>query len=167
MVGRRIADPAGVEGPAGADDGLGWLPVTTDFRAGKVLDRPRGRAVAGPGAGAPVGGYRIHQGRVSADGSAEPWLVADGRGEPLGWYRGHVVGTTLHGLFESDAFREAVLGWVAARAGRSWTPGGVDVARARLDRIDRIADALEEHLDVDAVFELITTADRPGLSASP
>jgi adenosylcobyric acid synthase len=163
-VGRHIADPAGVEGPAGADDGLGWLPVTTDFRAGKVLDRPRGRAVAGPGAGEPVGGYRIHHGRVGADGAdgpAEPWLVADRSGEPLGWHRGNVAGTTLHGLFETDAFREAVLRWVAARAGRSWTPGGVDVARTRLARLDRIADALEEHLDVDALFELITTAGKP------
>jgi hypothetical protein len=35
------------------------------------------------------------------------------------------------------------------------------VARIRLARLDRIADALEQHLDVDAVFGLITSAELP------
>ncbi|HKE75822.1 MAG TPA: cobyric acid synthase [Acidimicrobiales bacterium] len=154
MAGGRIDDPEGVEGPPGADKGLGWLPVATDFRGDKVLDRPAGRAVAG---GEPVAGYRIHHGRVTPDPAAAPWLVADG-GAPLGWQSGRVAGTTLHGLFEADAFRAAVLADAAARAGKRWAPSGVDFGALRLARLDRIADVLEASLDLDRLAALIASA---------
>ena len=48
-----------------------------------------------------------------------------------------------------------MLGWNAARAGKAWAPTGVDFAAARLDRLDRIADALESHLDLDRVAALV------------
>jgi adenosylcobyric acid synthase len=154
MVGGRIDDPAGVEGPAGTEHGLGWLPLSTAFEDGKVLDRPTGTAVSGPGAGRTVAGYRIHHGRVHAAGEVEPWLVADD-GAPLGWQAGWICGTTLHGLFEPDEFRASLLGWVARRAGKRWTAGSVGFAEARAARLDRIADALESHLDLDRLFALI------------
>lgn len=154
MLGERIDDPGGVEGPPGSDDGLGWLPVVTEFRDDKVLDRPAGTAVAGPGAGHPVDGYRIHHGRVTAGPGAAAWLVDDG-GTPLGWWRGRAAGTTLHGLFERDRFRSAVLAWAAARAGVHRAPGGLDFRAARQARLDRIADLVEAHLDIARVEALI------------
>jgi adenosylcobyric acid synthase len=155
MAGDRVDDPGGVEGPPGTGKGLGWLAVATDFRGDKVLDRPAGRAESGPGRGTDVAGYRIHHGRVQASGAVAPWMVAAG-GEILGWHDGgRVAGTTLHGLFERDAFRAGVLGWAAARSGKAWAPTGVDFAAIRLARLDRIADALETHLDLDRVAALI------------
>lgn len=64
MCGLSIDDPGGVEGPPGTAPGLGWLPVTTTFEGNKVLDRPTGTVVDGPGQGERVAGYRIHHGRV-------------------------------------------------------------------------------------------------------
>jgi adenosylcobyric acid synthase len=162
MAGCAIEDPGGVEGPPGADAGLGWLPVATEFQGDKVLDRPTGHVAGG---GGNVAGYRIHHGRVRACGpGAEPWLVADG-GEVLGWRAGRVFGTTLHGLFESDGFRAEVLADVAARAGKRWTPGGVDFAAARLARLDSIADTLEAHLDLDRLAALIAEGGRGRMPA--
>ena len=154
MAGGAIEDPDGVEGPAGGDQGLGWLTVATTFAGDKVLDRPAGRAASGPGEGQDVAGYRIHHGRVRPEADLAPWLVA-GDGEVLGWHDGRIAATTLHGLFESDGFRAAVLAWAAERSGKRWSPTGVDFAAARMDRLDRIADALEAHLDLDALAGLI------------
>lgn len=155
MCGFTIDDPDGVEGPAGSTEGLGWLPVTTSFAASKILDRPAGHVADGPGRDAPVAGYRIHHGRVRpAEASMSPWLVADD-GTPLGWCDGLICGTTLHAVFESDEFRGRVLTWAADRAGKRWTPGAVRFAAARQARLDRIADALEAHLDIDRVVDLI------------
>ena len=161
MAGERIDDPLGVEWRAGSTGALGWLPVTTSFETSKVLDRPSGSAVADPGAGEPVAGYRIHHGRVRAHGDAEPWLTtADGT--TLGWRSERVLGTTLHALFENDAMRAAILRWAADRAGVSMpeTPA-ISFAAAREARIDRIADTLTVHLDLDRVLALIEQGAAP------
>jgi adenosylcobyric acid synthase len=157
MLGGSIDDPAGVEGPAGTDTGLRWLPLATRFDGDKVLDRPAGVAVAGAGAGQRVSGYRIHHGRVGSLGGAAPWLVADD-GEVLGWHADGVCGTTLHGLLEDDGFRAAALGWVADRSGKRWRPGNVRFVDARFERFDRIAAAIEAHVDIDRLGGLIEGA---------
>jgi adenosylcobyric acid synthase len=154
MAGGPIDDPEGVEGPPGFDKGMDWLSVTTTFEGPKVLDRPTGAAVAGPGAGHHVAGYRIHHGRVTADGDAQPWLVGHD-GEVLGWHAGWVSGTTLHGLFEDDGFRSALLLRAARRTGKDWVPGEVGFTAARQARLDAIADLIEAHLDMGALERII------------
>jgi adenosylcobyric acid synthase len=157
MLGASIDDPAGVEGPAGSDTGLGWLPLATTFDGDKVLDRRAGLAEAGPGAGRRVSGYRIHHGRVVPLRGAAPWLVADD-GEVLGWHADGVCGTTLHGLLEDDGFRAAALRWVADRSGKRWRAGSVRFMDARFERFDRIAAAIEAHVDIDRLGELVEEA---------
>ncbi len=161
MAGERIHDPAGVEGPPGSTSGLGWLPLETVFEADKVLDRPTGRVVAGPGVGETVAGYRIHHGRIHAEATAEAWLAA-GDDTPLGWRTDRVLATTVHGLFENDGLRRAVLGWAASRAGLPAPQFAVaSFADIRQARLDRIADTLEAHLDLDHLWTLVISADAP------
>ena len=152
MVGMSITDPLGVEGPAGSVDGLGWMPLRTVFETAKVLDRPSGNCVA---SGERVSGYRIHHGRVSAGGAgaagdAAPWIVADD-GVVLGWRAGRFRATTMHGLFESDAFREGFLRTVSP----AYVPSGMSFGAERTARFDRIADTLQSSLDLDSLFTLI------------
>ena len=59
---------------------------------------------------------------------------------------------------DNDGFRAAFLAAVAARAGRPWTAGCVSFTTARAARFDRLADALEEHLDMAAIDHLIASA---------
>ncbi len=142
MLGRSVADPAGVEGAAGTEvDGLGLLPVRTVFSSDKVLRLPRGE-----GLGVPAGGYEIHHGRVEREGG-EPFLD--------GTRQGSVFGTLWHGSLDGDAFRAAWLAEAARLRGHEgFAPGAVSFVAQRDARIDRLADAVEEHLDVDRLLDL-------------
>ncbi|HET9692020.1 MAG TPA: cobyric acid synthase [Acidimicrobiales bacterium] len=155
MLGSRIDDPSGVESTSPSTPGLGLLPAVTRFEGEKVTRRQ-----AGSFRGAPVRGYQIHHGRV--DAAAPALLELDGRPEgAIGATAagGAVWGTTLHGLLDDDAGRAALLGDVAARAGRP-APVAASFEAARQARVDAIADALESALDVEALDALVATGAR-------
>jgi adenosylcobyric acid synthase len=152
MLGTSIED--GVESGAGAVAGLGRLPAVTWFDATKITRPRRGRALDRP-----VGGYQIHHGRTTSEA---PWIELDdewGAGaEGAASPDGAVLGTSLHGLFEADAFRAAFLEAVAARRGKAFQASGVSFAAAREAQFDRLADLLEAHLDFAAIEGLIASA---------
>jgi len=145
MLGRSIDDD--VESGVGRCEGLGLLPVRTVFDPDKVVER-----CAGTSLGHEITGYRIHHGRVHPEGGRTFVLVA---GDVDGVSDGATYGTSVHGLFENDEFRRAFLALVADRVGKVFSENAESFADARLARIDRIADTLEAHLDVDAVMTLI------------
>jgi adenosylcobyric acid synthase len=150
MLGRQIVDQ--VESRAGAVDGLGLLPVETAFAADKVL-----RRVSGAGLGAPADGYEIRHGRVRRTGG-EPLLEPD-----EGCRAGSVMGTSWHGLLEGDAFRRALLAWVADVRGRRFTPGDTPFAAVRERRLDAVGDLVADHVDAAALSTLITEGPDPSL----
>jgi adenosylcobyric acid synthase len=155
MLGTAIVDAAGVEGNAGSTEGLGLLPVTTCFADAKTTRRRRGRAL-----GCPVGGYEIRHGtpvRARGDG----WVELDDEhgAEREGATSGdRVFGTSVHGLFEHDEFRRAFLARVATRRGRAYSPGTTSFGAARGRFHDAVADAIEAHVDLDALAETIGRA---------
>jgi len=150
MLGAVIADPHGIETDAGAEvEGLGLLDVRTDFAAGKMLRLPSGAAL-----GVPAVGYEIHHGRVT---------VADGAEEFLGGARaGNVFGTMWHGSLEGDELRGAFLAAVLGRA-----PSEVSFAAARERRFDLLGDLVEQHIDVDALLDLVRAGTPAGLPVLP
>lgn len=166
MLGRRLADPHGVESSAAATaEGLGWLAADTTWQAEKTLRRRQGTVGAGPGTGAPVHGYEIHHGDTATDRDVVGWLCLDGALEgaighrPTAVGRRAVYGTSLHGVFEADELRAAVLADAhrGRRGGatRPWSPRGVSFAAARQAQVDRLGELVEQHLDLDAVERLI------------
>ncbi|MEQ7010600.1 cobyric acid synthase [Actinopolymorpha sp. B17G11] len=151
MLGRSITDPDGVEGRAGAAvSGLGLLDADTCFEAHKVV-----RLCSGEALGAPASGYEIHHGRVT---------VSEGEAFLGGARRGTVFGTLWHGIFEADALRRAWLTEVARlRGADGFKPGSASFAQLREERIDRLADTVEEHLDVDALLALARNGAPAGI----
>lgn len=148
MLGASIHDD--IESRQGKVQGLGLLSVETMFEADKVLAQRRGTSC-----GADVWGYQIHHGRVqpTSGSGEEPWLWLDG--EPEGWCSGPVMGTSLHGVFESDEFRHAFLAQVAAERGCPYTPEPGSFAERREAQFDRVADAIETHVDSRALLEIM------------
>jgi adenosylcobyric acid synthase len=116
MLGERIADPLGLEGgTAGAEAGLGLLPIATQFEPGKRLARTRARFGALEGgfaalSGREVDGYEIRLGRSVGTDATSIASLHDEAGAPLGWQRGNVLGLYLHGLFEDPAVLHALFG---------------------------------------------------------
>ena len=156
QLGRTIAD-RGIEGGAGTAEGLGLLDVATTFEPTKVVRQRRGIVM-----GQAVHGYEIHHGRVDRGAGTLAWIhLDDGYGtEEEGAVdadRAVVLGTSVHGLFESDAFRALFLTEVGRRRGKAFVPAPTSFGAAREAQIDRLADLLEAHVDLDRLFALIET----------
>ena len=142
MLGRRVADPEGVEGPPGEVAGLGLLPVDTVLGGDKRLTEVRGEL-----GGAPFTGFEMHVGRTMGD--AEPLLqFEDGRTDGAVSADGLVAGCYVHGLFGDDLQRAAWLRRLGAPVSGLRHAAAVDAV------LDRLADHLEQHVDVRGLLAL-------------
>ena len=146
MLGHRIADPAGIEGPSDTAPGLGLLDVATILGADKTLREVQGTDLA---TGQRVRGYEMHVGATTGPGTARPMLRMTDGGAGAVSTDGRIAGCYLHGLFASDAFRRA---FIAGLGGI----GDVDLAyEARIEAtLDALAAHLERHLDIAALVEI-------------
>jgi adenosylcobyric acid synthase len=145
LLGRRIADPAGVEGPPGEAAALALLDVQTVLTADKVLRPASGRLSQG----AAVEGYEIHVGRTTGPGAARPFLVLAGE-RPDGAVSadGRIAGAYVHGLFASAAARAELLAQWGGRSRVGDYDAIVDAA------LDEIAEALARAFDVAGLSRL-------------
>jgi adenosylcobyric acid synthase len=144
MLGRVIRDPAGVEGPPGAAEGLGLLDVETVLSSEKRLE-----PVGGEADGVPLSGYEMHMGVTAGPDCARPFATLAG-GTPDGARSadGRVTGTYIHGLFNDDRQRSAWLTRLGAGPSMIAHDALVD------DTLDRLADHLAEHVDVERLLSL-------------
>jgi adenosylcobyric acid synthase len=145
MLGRSVADPQGIEGPAGETEGLGLLDVTTVMTGEKTLTRVTAQHVA---TRQPIDAYEIHIGRTDGPDRARPFAMLDGAPEGAISRDGRVYGSYLHGLFASDDFRSSFL--------RQLDIPITDLQyRGRVESVlDALADHIEAHLDVDGLLAL-------------
>jgi adenosylcobyric acid synthase len=145
LLGERISDPKGIEDEPGSSQGFGWLPITTELHAQKILRQVSGKLA---GRETSVTGYEIHCGISTATGPIEPLLVLDdGREEGAVSADGQIMGTYLHGILDEPGACAAFLAWAGLD-----TPQLIDRAGIREQDIERLADALEQHLDLGRLF---------------
>ncbi|MEQ9259387.1 MAG: cobyric acid synthase [Roseovarius sp.] len=144
MLGRTIADPAGLEGAATQVAGLGHLDVDTVMRPEKHLARRKALHIA---SGETVEGYEIHMGVTTGPDTAHAWLDIEGRPEGAASADGRVRGCYLHGMFTSDRFRARYLAELGAASSLRY---GATVEAT----LDALAAHLEAHLDLDRLLAL-------------
>jgi adenosylcobyric acid synthase len=145
MLGKRVADPEGIEGPAGETAGLGLLDVTTIMTARKALTRIKAVHAA---TGEALEAYEIHIGRSQGADRVRPFSLVRDKPEGAVSADGLVHGTYLHGLFASDAFRRAYLARLGVEASG-------EHYRARVENaLDALAAHIEGHLDVGGLLAL-------------
>ncbi len=164
MLGARVKDPLGVESERREADGLGLLDIETELRPVKethqVIGEPLLAAVdLGFGSGLEVAGYEIHQGQTVVGPGSRPLFrlrsrsvtevdLEDGAISP----DGRVWGSYLHGLFDKAAVRRAFLAGFFPEGARLV---GTESEPDDLEReLDRLADHLAGHLDLDRILSL-------------
>ncbi len=144
MLGKRIADPLGIEGAPSEVDGLGLLDVTTTLAPAKTL-----RDVAGTAWNHPIAGYEMHMGETAGPDIARPFARIDGdRPEGATNAAGNVIGTYIHGLLASPDLRSALLAKIGVTGNGRDHGGDVDAA------LDDIAAELAIHIDIDALLRI-------------
>ena len=161
MLGTKISDPDAVESERAEAQGLGLLDVETVLRSGKqthqVVARFQPAASAAGFAGMEdVKGYEIHAGESQCGIMSRPLLQLMSRsGQRVNLNDGavsadgRVWGTYLHGFFDDDRLRAAVL--APLRAGRGCAPQVHATQRKLDDELNRLADHLEAHLDMEQI----------------
>ena len=153
MLGVALDDT--VESGIGEVSGLGLLRSSTTFAEPKIVRRSTGTAD-----GHPVAGYQIRFGRPSPEDPT--WLTVDGEPEGAASASGRIRGTSLHGLFDRDRFRTALLTEIATLTARRYRPAPRTFADAVEAQHDRLAHWLESHVDLDALLDIASTASPAG-----
>jgi adenosylcobyric acid synthase len=151
MLGRAIHDPLGIESEPGSSEGLDLLELETTLEWQKQLHRTRGRLSVGD---ARVHGYEIHCGVSYGPALEHPFARLDGgRSDGALSPDGQILGTYLHGVFDDPQALQALLQWAGLRQAET-----VNVHALREASIDRLADAVEAHLDILTLEQLLGTA---------
>ncbi len=146
MLGTSVADPLGIEGAKERIDGLGLLDVETVMAPEKTVRNSTAHSVDYD---VPLSGYEIHMGRTEGPDCARPPVTIDGRADGASSPDGRVIGTYLHGLFGSDAYRKRLLASFGIEGGGENYRAGVEAA------LDDVAAELERVLSRDWLDRLL------------
>ena len=144
MLGRSIKDPDDMEA-GGTEEGLSLLDMDTVFAKEKVLKQAETRIDNISGdfsdlSGVDVKGYEIHM----------------GVGDKVFLAEKNVFGTYIHGIFDSPEFTGRLLNILRKKTGKNiHTDPGCSRDEKREKELDKLADVLEESLDMNLITDAI------------
>jgi len=148
MLGTAVHDPHGIEGTPGSSAGLAYLDYATTLQPHKQLRNVRGKLALTQ---EPVQGYEIHAGISEGQGLNNAFVqLDDGRNDGAISADGKIMATYLHGIFEMPESLIALLQWAGLTA-----PQIFDYHALREQNIERLADTLETHLDMERIMKLL------------
>lgn len=163
MLGRSVHDPDGIEGRPGTTPGLALLPVETVLRAPKTTTLTRFAWEKDKGQG-----YEIHMGQTRVDGGTPLLRILSRNGRANNdfdgcWLdNGRVIGTYLHGLFDTPAITRRWLNLIGLDAVRVRELAG---PAARDHAYEQLADHFEAHIDCDQLLERVSLRPAEGGAA--
>jgi len=145
MLGTHIHDPLGIEGKRQSHNGLDLLALETTLQANKNLTNYTGKLSF---CDVKVSGYEIHSGASEGKGLELPATIINGKSEGAISPDGQIFATYLHGIFDNSEALKAILQW----SGLS-NPKTLDINILREYQLERLADALEAHLDLPGLLK--------------
>jgi adenosylcobyric acid synthase len=166
MLGESLIDEGleGVHNERKVIEGLRLLHVKTVFNSREKQTKQVEKSVTGNGPlldslrNQTIRGYEIHMGITSSN---FPIFGDDGAQDDTGL----ILGTYLHGLFQNDNFRAALLAYLSSRpqtaqqVHKSSSPvlisSNESPSEIETDPYDALATAVREHLDAEALYSII------------
>ena len=151
MLGSEINDPNGIEDIAGTSQGLGYLPISTELTDNKELKHTQAQLQFADEAVA-ITGYEIHCGisRVLSETQGRELLSTNGADNGFINADEQVAGCYLHGIFDTPAVIPALAKWCDIELTQQ-----LDYQSLQQQAIDKLADACEQHLDLELLFKHI------------
>lgn len=161
MLGRVVRDPYHTESDLEEIKGLGILPIKTEFALEKHTVQSYGTVISDDlflqkCIGEEIQGYEIHMGRSISEG--DPLFMIQGQGTTYGdgVRAGSAMGTYLHGLFDNDALRSALLEWLWERRGvKRALKGSPSQAAIREQAFNELADLVRKSIDIRKVRQIM------------
>jgi len=147
MLGQMIDDPQGVESSTTSARGLAYFDLHTTLTGDKTLSNVKGYFRH---QGIPLSGYEIHSGESIGPALVRPAFTIEGQPEGAMSEDDQIMGTYLHGIFESSRACQELLRWAGLDRVEQ-----TDYATVREQGIDRLADAIEDNLDRVLLQKLI------------
>ncbi len=150
MLGQCIDDPFGIEGAPGKTQALGYLPLSTTLAKTKTLEQKEG-LLSLCGRQVKVCGYEIHHGLTQLDDPLDSVIdFSDGGKDAFVSDDDQIFGSYIHGLFDSPDALSMLLQWAGLNTAES-----VDINGIREQQLERLADMVEDHIDIDRVLQIL------------
>jgi adenosylcobyric acid synthase len=147
MLGRTLHDPEGIEGDAGHSSGLGLLDMDTRLTPQKQLRNVSGTLCLDKSI---IEGYEIHAGISQGPALSKPFCQLEHGDDGAISDDGNIMGSYVHGVFEQSKSCDAILKWAGLINAES-----PDYHALREHDIDRLADMIENHMDIEALKRLL------------
>ena len=174
MMGQEVLDPDHVEGDIERLPGLGLLPILTTIGGEKrtrqvsfTLHATSSALHATPSTlyathspphHLPFTGYEIHMGRtLPVSGAPEQPLCLLSDGTSDGYCADErCAGTYIHGLLDNAEVIDRLLAPYADKL--STGAAAFDYGQFKNEQYDRLADHVRHHLDMERLYQIMTTA---------
>lgn len=163
MLGTCVLDKLGVEGDICQEEGFGFLDVKTRFNQTKITKQTKGevlcdlKLVKGIETST-INGYEIHNG-ISKIGRKVVPFIKDSEGNVVGVCDEEklVVGTYLHGIFDSEEFISLFVKSLKENANIAISEETIveKIQEYKDNEYDKLAKLFEENIDIDKLKDII------------
>ncbi len=168
MLGEMILDPKHTESTFDSTKGLGLLGIKTIFHEDKLTAQVTASVKDLPFLGKmlsaeKINGYEIHMGTTKflRDNETHPFCIKKRRGKTCDAVdgtvneAGNVFGTYIHGIFDHDGFRRALLNALRERKGLLPLTVVRNRYREKEESYDHLASVVRTHLDLEKLGEIM------------
>ncbi len=168
MLGRAIYDPYHTESEHGQIEGMDLLPMETTFSKHKLTSQVNADCEEMVFLGSKIEainlhGYEIHMGQTVflEENIRHPFRLTERSAEavdlPDGLCRadGLVMGTYIHGIFDNDEYRRALLNAIRRHKKLEPLPVSINTYAAKQASYNRLADTVRNRLDMKRLHEIM------------